>query len=113
MLPAATRMRSSEEFRATVRQGVRAGRPTLVVHGRCGTGSTRVGFIVSKAVGNAVVRNRVKRRLRHLAAEELPTLPGAGCQFVIRALPPAATSPELADDFRSAWLSCLGKLGAR
>nr|WP_140231027.1 ribonuclease P protein component [Sphingomonas japonica] len=35
----------------------------------------RVGFTVSKKVGNAVVRNRMKRRLRALADE---LLPGAG-----------------------------------
>jgi ribonuclease P protein component len=39
----------------------------------------RVGFTVSKKVGNAVVRNRMKRRFRALAGEILPTsgVPGA------------------------------------
>ena len=32
----------------------------------------RIGYTVSKKVGNAVVRNRMKRRLRSLAAELLP-----------------------------------------
>jgi ribonuclease P protein component len=44
---------------------------------------------VSKAVGNAVTRNLVVRRLRHLIRERLPTLP-AGSQLVVRALPAAA-----------------------
>lgn len=47
------------------------------------------GFVVSKAVGGAVVRNRVKRRLRHLVAARLVRLPG-GARLVVRALPPAA-----------------------
>ena len=54
----------------------------------------RVGFVVSKAVGNAVVRNRVKRRLRHLAGEQLgrlEALPGSA-MLVVRALPAAATA---------------------
>lgn len=49
----------------------------------------RVGFVVSRAVGGAVVRTRVKRRLRHLARERLASLPG-GCVLVVRAQPAAA-----------------------
>jgi ribonuclease P protein component len=51
-------------------------------------GPARAGFVVSKAVGNAVIRNRVKRRLRHLAREHLQTLPGSAV-LVVRALPAA------------------------
>ncbi len=64
----------------------------------------RVGFVVSKAVGNAVVRNRVKRRLRHLTREQLPVLAGlpGSAVLVVRALPPAAgaTAAELDADLR-------------
>jgi ribonuclease P protein component len=55
----------------------------------------RAGFVVSKAVGPAVVRNRVKRRLRHLVAARLSVLP-AGSLIVVRALPPAGAA-EFAD----------------
>ena len=57
-----------------------------------GDGPVRVGFTVSKAVGNAATRNRVKRRLRHLTREHLPSLeelPGRAA-LVVRALPAAA-----------------------
>ena len=50
-----------------------------------------VGFVVSKAVGNAVTRNRVKRRLRALTAERMSTIP-ADSGLVVRALGPAATA---------------------
>ncbi|TWH67477.1 ribonuclease P protein component [Micromonospora olivasterospora] len=50
---------------------------------------TRAGFVVSKAVGPAVVRNTVRRRLRHLVRERLAALP-PGSTLVVRALPPAA-----------------------
>ncbi|MFF5231190.1 ribonuclease P protein component [Dactylosporangium sp. NPDC000521] len=51
----------------------------------------RAGFVVSKAVGNAVVRNLVKRRLRHLVRPHLADLPPAA-MIVVRALPPSATA---------------------
>jgi ribonuclease P protein component len=45
--------------------------------------------VVSKAVGGAVARNRVKRRLRHLVQARVDTLP-PGAMLVVRALPAAA-----------------------
>jgi ribonuclease P protein component len=57
-----------------------------------GTGRPpRAGLVVGKAVGNAVHRNRVKRRLRHLLRDRLPGLPDEAA-LVVRALPPAATA---------------------
>jgi len=46
---------------------------------------------VSKAVGNAVTRHAVSRRLRHVAREHLAELP-TGSRIVLRALPSAATA---------------------
>lgn len=51
--------------------------------------AVRVGFIVSKAVGNAVSRNRVKRRLREIMRVRLDSL-DPGALLVVRALPHAA-----------------------
>jgi ribonuclease P protein component len=86
------RLTTSAGFTAAVRQGRRAGTRTLVLHLGAGPEADpgpRVGFVVSKAVGNAVTRNRVKRRLRHLARERLTSLPSCGV-LVVRALPAAA-----------------------
>ena len=90
MLPRASRLRNPREFRAVVKDGVRAGGTGVVVHLRGGTAETsRAGFIVSKAVGNAVTRNRVKRQLRHLMRPELSESEPA-VDVVVRALPSAA-----------------------
>jgi len=50
---------------------------------------------VSKAVGGATIRNRVKRRLRHLVLPALDLLP-PGSLLVVRALPAAAAAPGVA-----------------
>lgn len=53
------------------------------------TRDSRVGFVVSKAVGNAVTRNRVKRRLRHAAHDLIPGFESPA-EIVVRALPRSA-----------------------
>ena len=89
-------MRDSADFRATVRRGSRAAQPSLVAHVVTGTsGTTTVGFVVSKAVGSAVERNRVKRRLRHLMRDRVDRLP-AGSRVVVRALPASASGTSAA-----------------
>jgi ribonuclease P protein component len=62
-------------------------------------GPPLVGFVVNKAVGNAVLRNRVHRRLRAVLATRLTDLP-AGSLAVVRALPSSASASydELAAD---------------
>ncbi|WP_426310151.1 ribonuclease P protein component [Cellulosimicrobium sp. E-16] len=102
MLPAAHRLRRSVDFERAVRRGVRAGRSTVVVHlseDLEGDARPQVGFVVSKAVGNAVHRNLVKRRLRAATAARLDMLPEHG-RAVVRALPPsaAATFGDLSAD---------------
>jgi ribonuclease P protein component len=77
-----------------MRGGSRAGRPLVSGHLLIRPESddpARVGLVVSRAVGPAVVRNRVKRRLRHLAGRYLGSLPG-GSLLVLRAAPRAAVA---------------------
>jgi ribonuclease P protein component len=120
-LATAQRLRRRGEFAAAVRGGRRAGRGVIVVHlvvpehdsvgSEPGTGPAReprAGFVVSKAVGGAVVRNRVKRRLRHLVRSRLAALP-AGTDLVVRTQPGAAdrSSVDLAADLDAALAAAL------
>ncbi|GAB3261257.1 ribonuclease P protein component [Alteromonas gracilis] len=90
MLPRHHRLTTAAQFSTAVRSGARAGGPLLVVHlvPDDADPDLRVGFVVSKAVGVAVVRNKVKRRLRHLVRERLGDLPRG--LLVVRAQPAAA-----------------------
>lgn len=106
MLATAHRLRRSNDFASTIRSGRRAGRGAVVVHltlpdagfaepaepARSGDLPVRAGFVVSKAVGGAVTRNTVRRRLRHLVRDRLTDLP-PGSTLVVRALPAAAGQP--------------------
>ena len=117
MLPAQHKLHRSGDFSATVRRGRRFGRRTIVLHYRDAAGDggddadapisrfggPRVGFVVSKAVGNSVVRHAVTRKLRHVVMDVLDDVPSTA-DMVIRALPASATatSEELATDVRKA-----------
>lgn len=68
-------MRKRAEFLAA-NHGIRIARPGFVLLVRTATapaGTMRYGITVTKRIGNAVVRNRMKRRFRALARELLPT----------------------------------------
>jgi ribonuclease P protein component len=106
MLNRAHRLRRRSDLTRTVRTGQRAGRGTLVVHlcrDRASALPPRAGFVVSRAVGGAVIRNAVRRRLRHLVREHLAEL-APGATLVVRALPAAAgaSSARLHADLRAA-----------
>jgi ribonuclease P protein component len=109
VLGAANRLRRSSDFATAIRGGRRAARGGLVVHlsvpetepARPAQDTEparpaghlpapRAGFVVSRAVGDAVTRNRLKRRLRHLVRDRMATLP-PGAMLVVRALPTAAS----------------------
>jgi len=116
------RLTSSAGFTSATRRGLRAGSSTLVLHvltdpdpdadhGRAAPGGApRVGFVVSKAVGNAVGRNRVRRRLRHLVRDRRAALPPDSV-VVVRALPAAAgaTSATLSRDLDRCLDRCLAR----
>jgi ribonuclease P protein component len=98
-------MRRGAEFTLAVRTGSRAGTTRVVGHLLVRADAVhqhepaRVGLVVSRAVGSAVTRNRVKRRLRELMRGYLESLPG-GSLLVVRANAAAAhaSQPDLAAD---------------
>ncbi len=118
MLSIENRLRSRADFSDVVRHGRRASRPLLTVHALLAAAPVaadpappapaRAGLVVSKAVGNSVVRHRTARRLRHLLRDGLDTVP-AGARLVVRAAPAAAEarSPALAVDLESALTAAL------
>lgn len=67
-------------------------------------GPARFGFTVSKKIGGAVVRNRVRRRLRALVAALEPGQVRQGCDYVLIARPGAVERPyqELRSDLEQA-----------
>ena len=84
------RLRTADDFRETTRQGRRCSTSTVIMHALFDDSPPppRVGIVVSKAVGIAVQRNRVKRRLRAVLDSHIASLPGG--RVVVRALPPSA-----------------------
>lgn len=56
---------------------------TVQMRNRGDEGPPRVGFTCSKKVGNAVARNRAKRRLREIARLDLPCLALPGHDYVL------------------------------
>ncbi|BDZ45374.1 ribonuclease P protein component [Naasia aerilata] len=90
MLARAHRVVSGADYRRIVRKGRRVnGRTTIAYLDRVVPGDdARFGFIVSRAVGGAVERNRVRRRLKAVCFSLLPEAPSRA--VVLRALPAAA-----------------------
>ncbi|MGF1462582.1 MAG: ribonuclease P protein component [Maricaulaceae bacterium] len=107
--PRAQRLKARREF-LYVARGRSQARPGLVVQMRANrtrTDAYGVGFTATKKVGNAVVRNRCKRRLRAAARELLPRLGQAQTDyvFVARLQTPARTWVGLLDDMESALIT--------
>jgi ribonuclease P protein component len=95
VLPQQARVRRPQQFRLVTRTGRRAGGRTVTAHLLLVPDGepAKVGFVVSRAVGSAVVRNRVKRRLREIMRARLASLP-EGSMLVVRAQPAAAQARQ-------------------
>jgi ribonuclease P protein component len=87
-------LRTSKDFALTTKTGFRATSLSLVVYlktnstiqtNASNSSAPLVGLIVNKSVGGSVVRHRVSRQLRHLAATQISNIP-SDSRLVIRVL---------------------------
>ena len=107
-------LRKRSDFLAAAR-AKRQGTATMMVQGRDrrdGDPCVRVGFTCSKKVGNAVARNRAKRRLRAVAREVLAANGQPGWDYVLigRA---GETGLRPFDDLRRDLAFALGRMRGR
>jgi ribonuclease P protein component len=97
--PKQSRLLRRPDFLAVKAEGRAFADGPLAASWRPRAGAPRVGLTVSTKVGSAVVRNRVKRRLREAVRHELAGLPAVDLVLVARASAQEATVPAL-----RAWL---------
>ena len=108
MNPAVT-VKENYEFRRIYRKGRSAVSPGLVVYcQRNRRGQSRLGVTVSTKLGHAVVRNRVRRRLREIYRLNRGRMP-AGYDIIIVARVRAAQTPY--QKLERQYLRCLSELG--
>ncbi len=78
-------LKKRSEFLA-VAKGVRTARRAFVLQALCDRGSgdvPRIGYTVTKKTGNAVERNRIKRRLRAAIRDVAPIATRPACDYVL------------------------------
>lgn len=110
MLARRNRLTRGVDYRHVVHAGVKCASPRAVVY-IVRTGQDRpprFGFIVSKRVGIAVVRNTVRRRLKAVCAHALSSV-AAGSDVVVRALPRSADAAY--DSLHRDVVRCLSRSG--
>jgi len=97
MLPKRFRLTQSKDFARIRRLGRSCGNRLLVVYVLPKlSDETRIGFSVSKRVGKAVIRNRVKRRMREAVGQQISAVrPGQDLVFIARPASSEATYQQI------------------
>jgi len=107
------RLKRRAEFLRVAAKGRKAPAPGLVLQAlrRDDGGAARVGFTVTKKVGNAVIRNRTRRRLKEAVRQHLRAHPLEGLDLVVIGREGTRTRrfDALMDDFAKA----LARVGAQ
>ena len=94
-MPKITTLKKRADFLLAAKSGFRFVKPAIIVQSRIrasteiSPSSIRVGFTVTKKLGNAVVRNRAKRRMREASAKITPEFGLDGCDYVLIGREPA------------------------
>ena len=105
-LPAPARLKRRADFLRVAAKGRKVATHGLVLQAlpHAEPGPARIGFTVTKKVGNAVVRNRTRRRLKEAARLELLLHPLSGIDLVLigRDATRKRDFLDLRDDFRRA-----------
>ncbi|MCX8132439.1 MAG: ribonuclease P protein component [Roseococcus sp.] len=106
------RLTRRAEFLRAAREGRKVARGALVLQALPREdAATRLGFTATKKIGNAVTRNRAKRRLRAAARLALAAEPAPGWDLVLIAREETARCPFA--EIRAALESALGRAGVR
>ncbi|MEO8925746.1 MAG: ribonuclease P protein component [Caulobacteraceae bacterium] len=110
------RLRKRPDFLAAAK-GLACARGAVVAQARArgdGTATVRIGFTATRRIGGAVVRNRVKRRLREAACLLAPLHVRPGCDYVFIARGGTAGRPwgRLLDDMKTALIRLAADLSA-
>ena len=111
------RMKTRPQFLAAAK-AYSCPRGALLVQGRArddADPTIRIGFTATKRIGNAVARNRSKRRLREAARALAPLHALPGCDYVFIARSGALGRPwgRLLDDMKAALIRLAADIGAR
>lgn len=86
MIKKQNRVKKHEEFQEIIRsQNIEKNNAYIVYYQKNDVNTARVGISVSKKLGNAVIRNKTKRQVRHIVQSVLEKIKGINLVIIVRA----------------------------